>query len=230
MVEIQNEKSAVVKFKLKDNEAHYFHLMVAYNQAGAHEEKKHFFRRMLRYSKGRVRNIDPTLYEFYDKWYYSAMRALLSYHPVTTDYAALGKMLIPAIAASEAKRAVETLLRLGFVTIDKDRYNIENQLINTGTDTDSMVVNSFVLGTIDVAREALHRFPKNERNFSAVTMTLSPQAYAQIREKLDMMRREIMDIAASHADASRVYQLNIQLFPLSVGESDAAEKGDPACE
>lgn len=99
-------------FQLKKRESSYFKLMVQYNQAQNHDGKKRYFGKMVEFKKGRVRTLEPEAYTFYDKWYYSAIRAIINYYRFDGNYTKLSKMVIPNISVSEAKKAIRVLQEL----------------------------------------------------------------------------------------------------------------------
>ncbi len=202
-------------FQLKKREAKYFELMVRYNQAENHDEKKAFFRKMTAFKKGRVRTLEPDAYDFYDKWYYSAIRAVLNYHQFTGDYGALAKMVVPRITAAEARKAVAVLERLGLIERRDGRYILTNNHLTTGPQADAVVINNFVVNTLDIAKEALYSFPRNDRNFSALTLSVSRKGYDRLRDKIEALRAEMIAIVKDDTDIDRVVQVNFQLFPLT---------------
>jgi uncharacterized protein (TIGR02147 family) len=211
-------------FGLKPMEFRYFELMVRYNQADTHEEKKSFFERMIRYKKGNVRTINPDEYEFYDKWYYSAIRAALHYYRFDGDCRKLARMVAPAITPAEAKKAVAVLERLGLIQKnDTGVYELTQTHITTGLSTDSIVINNFVINTLEIAKDAFYRFPKDSRSFSALTLSVSAGGYEQIKRRADAFRQEIIDLVKADTDIDRAYQVNIQIFPLSPLSKEPAD-------
>jgi len=218
------EKIALA-FQLKKREARYFELMVHYNQSENHDDKKSYFGKMVAFKRGRVKTIEPDAYAFYDKWYYSAIRALLNYHPFTGDFFTLSKMVVPHITAAEAKKAIHVLERLQLVVKDDttNTYTLTNNHISTGLDTDSVVINNFVLNTLDIAKDALYRFPKKDRKFSALTLSVSQQGYDTIRQKIDTLRKELIDIVNKDLNIDRVVQVNFQIFPLTETENTSED-------
>lgn len=213
---IQTAKGLANTFGLDEQESQYFHLMVEYNQAFEHNLKKRLFEQMLRFCRGKLQTLDPDQYQFYDKWYYSAIRALLTFYRFDGDYRKLGKQLVPAVSGSEAQKAIEVLEKLNMIQKNENgTYVVTRQLVSTGDNADPVVVNNFIVNTFDISRDALYRFEKNTRSFSALTLSLSAEGYEKIKAKLDFVRKEIMEIAASENNANTVYQLNMQYFPLS---------------
>ena len=56
-----------------------------------------------------------------------------------------------------------------------------------------------------------------ERDFSGLTFSLSAKGLGKIKAKLKACRREMMEIARQDRDVSRVYRMNLQIFPISRG-------------
>ncbi len=201
---------------LQKREASYFELMVMYNQAKSHETKKKYFRNMINYKKGRIHTLSPDEYEFYDRWYYSAIRAIFNYSSFNADYKGLAAMVVPRITVAEAKKAVGVLLKLGLIEMQKDgNYSLTSKHITTGFDTDSVVINNFVLNTIDISKDALYNFNKEDRSFSALTLSVSKKGYKEIKKRVDDFRAELVDYISNDTDIDRVCQVNFQLFPLT---------------
>ena len=201
---------------LKKREANYFELMVHYNQAKTHEKKKHFFRNMIGYKKGRARTLDPDEYEFYDHWYYSAIRAIFNYYSFKDDYKKLAAMVVPRITVAEARKAIAVLLKLGLIVKDnKGSYFLTSKHVTTGFNSDSIIINNFVLNTIDIAKDAFYRFAKEDRSFSALTLSVSKNGYDTIKNRVDAFRKELVDIVQNDSGIDRVCQVNFQLFPLT---------------
>ncbi len=204
-------------FRLSKAETAFFELLVQYNQAKSHEERKHHFDRLiaLRRPSARV-PIDPGQYEFYEQWYYSAIRELIAVRPFRGDFHALARSLTPAISPSQARQAMEVLLRLGIVVKDGDgRFIRKENSITTGEHWKSVAITHFQRQALDLAKDAVDRFPKEERDISTLTVSCSQATFESIKDKLQMLRRELATLVANDENPEGVYQFNFQLFPLA---------------
>jgi uncharacterized protein (TIGR02147 family) len=75
---------------------------------------------------------------------------------------------------------------------------------------------------LGLAREAMDRFPKAQRNFSTLSVTLSAEDYRLLIEELRAFRGRVLEMARQCREPDRVYQCNFQLFPLaSIGKDGA---------
>jgi uncharacterized protein (TIGR02147 family) len=203
--------------KLKKTEAEYFGLLVFFNQAKSHADKKRWFEKIVAFSKSKVKIVQVSQYEFFQKWYYVAIRELLAFYKFSDDYQQLGKMVDPPISEAQAKKAIALLEKLDLIKKGEDGfYKQTDTLISTGYDVKSVAINNFQIATLDLAKESIDRFPKDERDISTLTLSFSKELYGIIHERLKGFRRDILELVKNDPNAvDRVYQVNFQIFPLS---------------
>lgn len=204
--------------KLNKKERHYFRSLVYFNQAKSHSEKSHFYQEILSLQKGPVRTVTQNQYEFYDKWYYAAIRELVAIYEITDEnHEMLNRLLKPAIKPGEVKSALEVLTRLGLVKKSKKGvYKRTDAVITSGSSVvKPFAIRNFQLATLDLAKSAYERFPRDERELSTLSMSIDKKTYSLIQKKVAKLRAEIMELARSVPEPEQVYQLNMQLFPLS---------------
>jgi uncharacterized protein (TIGR02147 family) len=88
-------------------------------------------------------------------------------------------------------------------------------LISSGSESYSTAVNSYIQQNLDVAQTAMDRFDKEERNLSTLAFACDEPTYAELVEMVRRFRREILAKVAQCEKPNRVFQLGMQLFPLS---------------
>ena len=201
---------------LKKDEAAYLELLVLFNQSKGHAEKKRYFERIITFPKSNLKQVDATQYAFYEKWYYSVIRELLAFHPFVDDYRELARLLEPPISTAEAQKAVKLLEELNLIRKNEAGvYGKTDPVITSGYDTRSLAVNQFIIETLDLAKGALDKLPRDERSLSALTLSLPEDGYAMIEEKIKTFRRELLELARNCTDPKRVIQVNFQIFPVT---------------
>lgn len=202
---------------LKKKEADYFEALVLFNQATNHEEKKRNLEKLLSFRNSKVRILEADRYEFFEKWYYLAIRESLYFQPFKGDYDALAHSLAPAIKPQEAKQAIVLLKRLGMIRKDaQGRYVRADTLSDsTGSESRSVALNNFHLQALQLAGEAIDRFPREERSISTLTLSLSNKGYKIIDEEMTSFRDRIRKLAEKDNNENSVYHMNISLFPLT---------------
>ena len=203
--------------KLKKHEAEYFSLLVFFNQAKSHADKKRWFEKIVAFSKSKVKIVQVSQFEYFQKWYYVAIRELLKFYEFTGDYQELGKMLNPPVSAAQAKKAIMLLEKLGLIKKEEDGGYVQTDtLMSTGYDVKSVAVNNFLMSTLDLAKESIDRFPKDERDVSALTLSFSKELFTTVHERLKGFRREILELVRNDSKVGeQVYQVNFQIFPLT---------------
>ncbi|MBO7550776.1 MAG: TIGR02147 family protein [Fibrobacter sp.] len=196
-------------------EKEYFRAMVKFGQTEEEVAKKSAYESMLAIAKNhKVRVLQGDLFEFYDSWRNPVIRELAPLMPGATP-GEIAKKCYPEITAAEVRQSLDFLSRTGLL-----KKSIDGQLEQAETS---------VTGTPDATRLALrgmHRqmsklatpaidLPKEERNFSGVTMGISKDTYERIVKELDECRRKVIAIASQDKNIDQVYRLNLQLFPLT---------------
>jgi uncharacterized protein (TIGR02147 family) len=204
-------------FGLQGREAAYFRRLVLFNQARTFEKKKALFEKLLSDAGSRMVPVARGQYEYYREWHHTAIRELLNYYPFQGDFKDLGRQLHPPISAGQAKRSVALLERLGFIRKAKDgTYELASPQITTGYDTRSVAVDNFILQGLELAKSGLRKIPAHRRNFSTLTFSVPGDRIADLEDRLRAFRREIAEWVRKAEGQDAVYQLNIQLFPLTV--------------
>ncbi|MBN1308611.1 MAG: TIGR02147 family protein [Chitinispirillaceae bacterium] len=202
--------------ELGEPEAEYFETLVHFCRAKTERQRKLCFDRLFSLSSVKAQRLEPHQYEFFQKWYYSAVWAIINCTPFNGDFHALADACMPAITVWDAKRAVRLLTRLGLIVKEADgTYRTTGQNLTTGWKWYSHAIESNQREMIRLAGEAINRFAKETRDISTVTMGIDEKALPEIREHIRQFRSSLIKTVNSHAGTGRVYQLNIQLFPLS---------------
>lgn len=199
--------------------ARFFEALVDFNQAKGDREREEGFLRL----QAAARITDPRLvretqFGYYSAWHHSAVRALLAMRPFRGDYEALGAALVPPITAQEARRSVKLLADLGFVQATPEGgYGLSSPGVTTGRKASSLQLDLFHQQSLRLAMEAMDRFPRGERRFATLTIGIDPALIGQVQDILADARRRIAELAEGSEHAARIYQIGMQVFPMSAG-------------
>lgn len=201
---------------LSRRKSEYFELLVMYGKAKTNNEIKHYFEKLLSFSGIEGHRVESDKYEFYQKWYYTTVREILHLHPFKDDYEWLANMVEPAITPTEAKKAVHLLERLSFIKRNEAGYfELTTRFITTGLEWRSIAIRSFQKEVMNLAIQAVDRIPKEERDISTVTLTLDDSCFEIVRDRVAALQKELVEISSTCEDVNRVYQVNLQVFPIS---------------
>jgi uncharacterized protein (TIGR02147 family) len=209
-------------FRLNKKETEYFTHLVELSQSKSHEKKRLVLDRVLRLRQSKIATIGGEQFRLYEQWYYGTVRQLLSVIDFTDQYDELAKMVDPPITVWEARRAVQVLLRIGLAHRTPAGFiKPTDAVVSTGTQASSVAITDFLLSSIDLARESVQKYTREQRDVSNLTVSISQEGYKKMRERLAEFRREILAIAEQDTEVDRVYHLNMQFHPVS----RIAEKG-----
>ncbi len=207
--------------RLNKVESDYFENLVAFNDAVTLRERNHFYERLSAIKLSGNTAWKPQItrseqFEYYSKLHYSVVRSLIDIRGFNGDYRVLAKSVRPRITPGQARKAVELLVRLGFIKKQKGGYAVTNKSITTEPEVESLAVLNLHKQAGELALKSLEELPKNQRNVTGLTLGISKQVYERICKEIDAFRLRLLQIAEADEAADSVYQLNFQLFPLSM--------------
>jgi uncharacterized protein (TIGR02147 family) len=201
--------------KLADRDAEFFRILVLFSRAKGDAEGRTLFEQLLRLQGTDAKALTPDQYNYYSRWYFTAIRATIGLRKWAPDAMEMGKSLDPEISPELVQTSLDLLTRLGLVQTHGESLELCDKHITTGSDVTSFVVRSFQKEMISLATRSLDVHPKEVRDMSTVTLAMSRGAMDDIRDLLSECRNAICRRVAEDSEADCVYQMNIQLFPLS---------------
>lgn len=211
-----------VRFKLSEvlkhtrKEAQYFEHMVGFLQAKSHDERDMHYTAMLAGKRSiKTAALEKQQYDYCTNWYNPVVRELVSSPDFKGDYKVLGKSVSPTITQEQAKRSVELLLELGLIKKSGKRYVQTDPLVSTGPVVDSIAVANFHRKTAYLAAESFDRHTRKERTITSCTITLSENHFQMLKREIADLRKKALELAEEPVATNRVFQMNMQLFPVS---------------
>lgn len=210
---------------LNDRERDAFETLVMMSLAKTDEERNRYFARLRRFgkSRGTVHRLQGAEYDLYSLWYVLPIRELLLHPDFTEDTGWIARRLYPRIKPSEAKKALSILEKTGLAKRDEDgRLRPADVKISTGPQVRSLAVRNFHRGMLELAASSLDGVAQDERDITSCTLNVTEEQYQQLRLHAQRFREEILEIlgdAPPSGERSEVYQLAIQMFPLTRKDS-----------
>ena len=215
--------SAIARFRevcgFGEDEQTHFARLVAWQKARDPAKAKAVFERIVKSQRARPHIVDGRKYDYYSRWYYIAVYTLLEcmdFRGTPREYRALATRLNPALTLEEARESVDLLLQLGLVAVDDAGRHVPVQKsISTGERWKSYAVEKFQAETLDLSKRSLEAIPKEERDISTLTFSATREELETLKKLTKDYRRSIVELISSGKGGGRVYQMNLQLFPLS---------------
>lgn len=210
---------------LNPREELYFQTLVDYGQAKNVAEKKRAYEKLLTFQELPKDIIESDRFEYFSKWYYSAVREYLLIEPFRGNYARLARRIRPQIKMHEAREAIELLERLGFIRkFAGGEFRPIVEHVKKRSAFSSIHYFQYLKANMNLGLEALEHIPRDERDVSAVTLTLSHDSFTEIREEIKALRQRMIQLSEAEnkkfwngvpEDDRKVYQAVFELFPVS---------------
>ncbi len=232
LIEIANGKTTLSRLRvfqvaramdLGAKECDYFVSMVQFNNASSLKEKEFHLGKMGELagrSPGRI--LGEAQYAYFSEWYHPAVRELACMPAFRGDYAALGRSLRPPISAKQARESVDLLVRLGLLRkAPHGRFAQADGAVQTPDELTSYLILRYQKEGIRLADQALESIGPEDRDVSTMTAGISRECFLAIKKEIQAFRRHLTKLIEKDKDPDRVYQVNLQLFPLSALEETA---------
>ncbi len=160
-------------------------------------------------------------YNFYSCWYTAVIWELVGTKGFRSDPEWIAKQIRPAISAAEARRSISDLLQLGLVERSKSGRLVKTQLnLVTANEVASSAIAQWHRAMIQRAADSIDSVPREQREISSLTCSVSSSTVKKIKERIQKFRQEILEMASQDPNPEIVYQMNFQIFPQTNTEDD----------
>jgi uncharacterized protein (TIGR02147 family) len=208
--------------------ATFFKDLVMFNQADTVAEKNRAFEAISASRRFRsAKRIEGDLFRYLSHWYYPAIRELAARRDFNESPKWIASHLRPKIKEADAQSALNLLLSLGLLVRDEHTGKIvrgEPTLTTDHQTVRSLAVTNFHRQMLERASDSIESVKAIHRDLAALTVCVSPETAAVVKERIHRFREEITQICDADTAGSVVYQLNVQWFPLSAVPGEEDEK------
>ncbi len=197
-------------------EREYFRQLVKFGQAKKDADKKAAYTEMKEIASAhKVRVLEGESMSFYESWKFPVLRELAPMMPGAKPLD-IARACGNAFSAEEVRNALAFLTRAKFLKKTADNvYEQVDRSLQMSVAAMPVLVREMHKEMASFAKDAVEKYPVDERNFTGVTMGIDDEDYAEILKELEKCRKRIISIASAKKGGNRVYRLNMQLFPLT---------------
>jgi uncharacterized protein (TIGR02147 family) len=200
-----------------------FDLLVSYGQASDPADRNMFLKKLSEHRvlvKLKSGEIDQKTWDKIPNWAAWVIYAMVDQEGVRYDTKTLKELLRGKASEDEIKQALQSLFNSGELVRDPETLEVKkaHTLIDAPEDVPVALVRKLQAQLMYLGLESLYQDTATEREFGTLTMSLTKQEFDEIKFKLRQMRKQVNKdntIARMTSKGERVYQLNIQLFPVS---------------
>jgi uncharacterized protein (TIGR02147 family) len=210
--------------KLTRKERSYFEYMVEFDHAKTHDEKDRYFRQILLTKEYKqIQTLDKSQYELFSHWYIPVIKELIVSPGFTGDPAWIGEQIIPPVSPAKIRKGITVLSSLGLIRKKENGTWVHtDRVVRTPSEVLSVAVTTYHKSILALARDAIERFPPEERDIRSVTLGVSIEGYTEVKNRLEAFWKELLAYAEIQKSVDRIYQVNMQLFPLSKNREKSA--------
>lgn len=205
---------------LEEEEQKFFEDLVGFGQAETAADKAKHFEKVAASRRFRAaRKIDGPLFEYLSHWYYPAIRELASRKDFRAEAGWISKILRPNVPEKEVEKALDVLFRLGLLVKESGGgVSRGDPSLTTGHQVQAVGVVAFHREMLSRASAAIELIPREERDVSALTVCIRAATVTELKQRIQRFRTELLERCDADDEGEVVYQINLQLFPLSFGE------------
>lgn len=202
---------------LKGAAAEYFCELVRFNQAQSARERAQAHERMVKLKPERaVRLLDESQAAYCAHWYIPAIRELAARADFRNDPGWIGSTLSPKVSKARVSKALTVLRELGLLVPDAAGVlRPVDPMLSTGFAPLGHQIAGYHRAMLERAHDAIDLFPRDEREFGALTLCVDQALLPELKQRLQAFRHELMRFAESRGERTRLLQVNFQMFPLS---------------
>ncbi len=202
---------------LKEKETKYFENLVRFNDAKTVSQREYYFDQIKTCNKTSAAfKIKDNQFEYFSHWHNVVIRELVNIMDFDDDFKLLANKVNPHITPKQAKDSIHLLIELGLIKrIGKGKYKQVDKSISTGDEVSSLAIQKYQIANLNLAAEAIDRYPREMRNIATITASVSKKGFETIKKDINDFCKHLTNVIEKDEPADRVYQINFQLFPLT---------------
>jgi uncharacterized protein (TIGR02147 family) len=198
-------------------EVAYFEALVCFNNASTNQEKNRFFGEMV-HLRGRsaVKFIDHQQYEYFSEWYHAVVRELITHGKLGCDAEKISQCIDPVVSPAKVRKSIALLQELGLIYEVGGVWQASDKILSSEYQIQSVALKNYHTGMLERAVESLDKHTSDEREFQGLTLSVSKTTFIQMKNRIRSFSDELLAMAAAETiQADEVYQINLQMFPLT---------------
>lgn len=169
--------------------------------------------------------IDSKAFDQIPSWVAWILHSMTDLKDISFDIQTLKNLLGEKATQDEIQQALDKLLESGQLTRDPETGKIKKSrpILENADNIPVALVRKLQAELLYLGMESLFQDEPMEREFGTVTLSLTEKEFEEIKFKLRQIRKQMTkdnSIARAQAPGERIYQLNIQLFPVTQKAED----------
>jgi uncharacterized protein (TIGR02147 family) len=155
--------------------------------------------------------------KFYSHWLHGVVFELVEVMEGKHSAETLAARLIPHAGADEVQKSLDLLESMALIRRDPEteqyikvqpHFIMDEKIQNLGPV-------AFHNKMIDLAKDSLVRSEEEKRDISSMTLAVPQEGIAQLKAMVVSFQEQVVALAEKFQSTDEVYQINVQLFPLT---------------
>ena len=199
-----------------------FKLLVFFNQCEDPADRNYALKQLSEFrmeQKIKHGEFDKKILEKVPNWIGWIIYALADQAGVTFQITQLKDLLRGKASENEIEQALDGLLKSGELVKDPVTGEVaKGKPTDAPEEIPTALVRKLQMQLMYLGLESLYQDQSTEREFGSLTLSLTAKEFEELKFKLRQMRKSLNkdnSIARLAGKGERVYQLNLQLFPVS---------------
>jgi uncharacterized protein (TIGR02147 family) len=168
---------------------------------------------------GTFKLLDDKTFSSISKWYYYALKEMVELPYFIEDAEWIKEHLEYEVSSKEIKKAIQDFLDLGLLKRDASgRLKVTTKTLRSTTDVSSEALKRFHEQVLENGKASIRKHGLLERDFSSRTINIREENLPMLKEYIKEFRDKVSELFEESVQSSRVYQINIQLIPLTSTE------------
>ncbi len=213
---------------LQKEQADELKCLVSYTQATDPAERNRYLKELMEKrvtQQIKSGEIDSKTWEKVPGWVTWILYSMVDQKGVIFDSAHLKQLLGEKVTEDEIQKSLQKLLESGELVRDPETGAMKKArpLMESADNIPVALVKKLQAELLYLGMESLFQEDPTEREFGTVTLSLTKNEFEEIKFKLRQMRKQFTKdnvIARTQSEGDRIYQLNIQLFPVTQKAGD----------
>ncbi|MFN7904257.1 MAG: DUF4423 domain-containing protein, partial [Pseudobdellovibrionaceae bacterium] len=207
---------------LNKEQGEEFRRLVLFNQALDPADRNVFLKKLTEHRfqvQLRSGQIDQKTCDKIPNWVTWVIYAMIDQEGVQFDAKSLRLLLRSKASEDEIQQALDNLIANGEVIRDESgKLKKARTMMESAEDIPVALIRKLQMQLMYLGLESLYQDSAVEREFGALTLSLTQSEFEDLKFKLRHMRKSLHKdtvIQRMQTKGDRVYQLNIQLFPVT---------------
>ncbi|MGE0761837.1 MAG: TIGR02147 family protein [Bdellovibrionales bacterium] len=187
------------------------------------EEKHRAYKNICRYQKFQKKNrTEIEVHHYLQKWYYPVIRELVKLPTFQLSPEWIRKQLGGQIKLSEARDALNFLLKNGYVQIDESgRTILPQKQITAAGGAYKLAMAEYYRQILDLAHRSIYDTTSDNRELNVHTFAFAQKDFHQVKTLFSETLQKLRTLQVEERDKDSVYQVTLLAFPVAQNKESA---------